>query len=98
MGWTPTTMARWVANNLGPTIANSESNETLILMLDDQRFDLPWYVDDVFQNAEARKYIAGVAVHWYYDLVITPNVLDATNLMHPDKFLLLTEACAGEFG
>lgn len=95
MGWTPDAVANWVANNLGPTLAKSKFNRTLIMALDDQRFNLPWYISQEFQNREAKKYIAGTAVHWYADKVVPPTVLDQTHNMFPDKFLLMTEACEG---
>lgn len=96
MGWTPTSMATWVADNLGPTLANSDCNDTLILALDDQRFNLPWYVDSVLNNEEAKKYIAGTAIHWYGDMVAPPEVLAQTHFDFPDKFMLMTEACSGK--
>lgn len=49
MGWRPTTEATWIANNLGPTIKASQYNRTKILALDDQRFVLPWWLDQVCQ-------------------------------------------------
>ncbi|XP_076179500.1 lysosomal acid glucosylceramidase-like [Ptiloglossa arizonensis] len=95
MGWTPETMAEWVANNLGPTLADSIFNNTLIMALDDQRFNLPWYIKRVFNNKKAEKYISGTATHWYADDLIPAFVLDQTHNDFPDKFLMMTEACEG---
>ena len=95
MGWTPPTMAKWVADNLGPTLAASKFNKTLILALDDQRFNLPWYIEQVFSNKKAKHYISGTAVHWYGDMIAPPSVLDRTHDGYPDKFILMTEACEG---
>ena len=95
MGWTPPTMAKWVADNMGPTLAASKFNETLILALDDQRFNLPWYMEQVFANKKAKHYISGTAVHWYGDVIAPPSVLDRTHNGYPDKFILMTEACEG---
>lgn len=50
----------------------------------------------VLAHPEARKYVAGVAVHWYSDLLIPPNVLSAFHGMFPDHFILATEACEGK--
>lgn len=63
MGWTPSTMATWVAKHLGPTLASSEFRHSDIVALDDQRIYLPWYVDQVFDNKKAKRYIKGTAVH-----------------------------------
>ena len=97
MGWTPDTVATWVADNLGPTLAASGYNETLIMALDDQRFNLPWFIEQMFNNEQAKEYIAGTAVHWYGDFFVPPLVLDQTHSSYPDKFILMTEACTGTF-
>ncbi|XP_043277695.1 lysosomal acid glucosylceramidase-like [Venturia canescens] len=95
MGWTPDTVADWIANNLGPTIAASESNDTMILIIDDQRINLSWYVDGIFKNDLAKNYTSGIAVHFYWDQFTTPLVDDFTHDEYPDKFILMTEACVG---
>ncbi|XP_043259524.1 lysosomal acid glucosylceramidase-like [Colletes gigas] len=95
MGWTPNTVAKWIANNLGPTLAASEHNRTQILVLDDQRIFLPWYVEEIAKNEEAMKYVAGIASHWYTDFIVPTSVLDQTHDKFPDKFLIMTEACLG---
>ncbi|CAL7949938.1 unnamed protein product [Xylocopa violacea] len=95
MAWTPQTAATWVANNLGPTLASSTHNDTLILALDDQRIELPWAIQLMFQNEQARKYVSGIGVHIYADSFIPPDVLDATHNDFPEKFILMTEASLG---
>lgn len=47
----------------------------------------------VLSDATARKYISGVAVHWYMDFFVPPSVLSQTHELFPDQFLLATEAC-----
>lgn len=96
MGWTPELVGDWIANNLGPTLANSEYNATHIFVLDDQRLGLPWFVNEIFKNEIARNYVYGIAVHWYADILIPPVVLDQTHNNFPDKNLLMTEACEGK--
>ena len=48
-------------------------------------------------DAEAAKYISGIAVHWYYDdmPLVSPSLLTETHNLFPDMFLLATEACNG---
>ncbi|XP_071867112.1 lysosomal acid glucosylceramidase-like isoform X1 [Bombus fervidus] len=93
MAWTPETLADWVANYAGPTLSNH--NDTKILVLDDQRIELPWFVNRVFEDKKAKKYIVGTAVHWYTDSIAPPILLDLTHNNAPDKFILMTEACTG---
>ncbi|XP_026688399.1 glucosylceramidase-like [Diaphorina citri] len=47
MGWHPKSVATWIANNLGPTLRSSQHNATKILAIDDQRFVLPWWLEQV---------------------------------------------------
>uniref|UniRef100_A0A8D8U1K1 Glucosylceramidase n=1 Tax=Cacopsylla melanoneura TaxID=428564 RepID=A0A8D8U1K1_9HEMI len=47
MGWLPKNAANWIANNLGPTLRASGHNATKILAIDDQRFVLPWWIEEV---------------------------------------------------
>ncbi|XP_076249035.1 lysosomal acid glucosylceramidase-like [Calliopsis andreniformis] len=95
MGWTPESVAHWVGDFMGPTLASSKHNKTLIMAHDDQRLELPWAVTKMLSNKKARKYTAGTAVHWYTDQFVPPNVLDQTHKALPDKFILMTEACIG---
>ncbi|XP_008555889.1 lysosomal acid glucosylceramidase [Microplitis demolitor] len=96
MGWTPATVTEWVVNNLGPTLLNSTSNETIILALDDQRFDLPWYLHAMHNyNNQIDKYISGIAVHWYMDRYFPIELYDRTHTAFPNKFIIMTEACTG---
>ncbi|KAL2715371.1 lysosomal acid glucosylceramidase-like isoform X4 [Vespula squamosa] len=95
MGWIPFQLGDWIANNLGPTLARSEHNETAILVLDDQRFYLIEFLDYILANKKAYDYIHGIAVHWYTDDFVSPSLLDITRDKYPSKYLLLTEACVG---
>lgn len=47
IAWTTRMMGKWISENLGPTLRNSEYSNLKIMCLDDQRFFLPWYVDTV---------------------------------------------------
>lgn len=96
MGWTPGSVSTWIEKNLGPSLAKSQ-HETMILAIDDQRFNLPWFVDMMFRNKVAKKYVSGIALHWYWDTSIPAFVLDDTHDNFPEKFLLMTEACEGSF-
>jgi glucosylceramidase len=47
VGWNSTQMAKWILNNLGPSIRNSNHSAINIMILDDQRMFLPWFLDEV---------------------------------------------------
>ncbi|KAF2900019.1 hypothetical protein ILUMI_06167 [Ignelater luminosus] len=91
--WHAKPMGVWIASNLGPTIRNSEFSNVELLIMDDFRVNLPWFVDKAFSYKDAKKYIRGIAVHWYGDNIFSPKLLDVTHNRHPDKFILYTEAC-----
>ncbi|XP_076767211.1 lysosomal acid glucosylceramidase-like [Xylocopa sonorina] len=95
MAWTPQSVTDWVANYLGPALASSSHKETLVLALDDNRVLLPWFVEPTFNDENATKYVAGTAVHWYFDKYSPPNLLDRTHNKFPNKFLIMTESSVG---
>jgi len=96
MFWGPKGEAYWTANNLEPTLSNAGYKDLVYMAMDDQRFELPWYVDIMFQNKQADKIFSGIAHHWYTDVGFSPLRLTQTHNRHPDKFLLMTEACSGK--
>ncbi|XP_049888139.1 lysosomal acid glucosylceramidase-like [Pectinophora gossypiella] len=95
LGWLPSQMARWVANNLGPTIRNSQFNNTLILGIDDQRYLLHYYLEGMRrEDPRAVDYLDGIAIH-YYGNFFHPRILTNIQRRVPGKILLSTEACEG---
>lgn len=98
LGWTPPGQAQWIAENLGPTLKNSSFfKDVKILVGDDQRFLFPWYFRMMRNmNSKTFDFIDGFGVHFYWDKFISPNVLDETKALFPDKFLLNTESCLGD--
>lgn len=50
----------------------------------------------VLSDIHAGRYIHGVAVHWYLDSVVPPDIsLGTTHDLYPEYYLFGTEACAG---
>ncbi|KAI5636645.1 glycosyl hydrolase family 30 TIM-barrel domain-containing protein [Phthorimaea operculella] len=95
IGWLPSQLARWVFNNLGPTIRNSPFNDTKIFAVDDQRYLLHIYMLGMErEEPRALDYIDGIAVH-YYGNFFPPAVLSELQDRYPNKMLLSTEACEG---
>ncbi|GBP43697.1 Glucosylceramidase [Eumeta japonica] len=97
LGWTPSTMAKWIAEYLGPTIRNnSEFKDVKILACDDQRFAIPiWFNQMIKSDNRVLDYIDGVAVHFYWDNIVPSATLKFVTDNYPSKFLLATEACEG---
>lgn len=97
MGFTPETQSEFIVTNLGPSLEANGFGDIKIMILDDQRLFLPSWAQRVFAYSpeKAKKYVSGVAVHWYMDSLIPANVLDKTHDMFPDKWIFATEACTG---
>ncbi|KAG8230905.1 hypothetical protein J437_LFUL002937 [Ladona fulva] len=96
MGWTADQTRKWVAENLGPTLHANGYEDLQLLVMDDSRFSLPSWPNTLFADDLVKKYATGIAVHWYVDFVLGPRVLNETHYLHPDKFLMYTEACNGD--
>ncbi|XP_063904865.1 lysosomal acid glucosylceramidase-like isoform X2 [Zophobas morio] len=98
VAWPAWLIGEWIENNLGPTIRSSNHSDIKIMVLDDQRAYLPWYVVKALTNNVSRGYVDGIAVHWYIDEYLPPVVLSTTHKIFPDKFLLSTEASITDDG
>lgn len=97
MYWPFESVAKWLVHNFGPSVQNSNSNNTSILALDDGRMYMISYMDAVKKaNEKALDYVKGIAIHWYFDAMAPSYVLDLTHEKYPDKFILMTESCVGE--
>lgn len=97
LGWTPSTQGKWISENLGPTIRNSEFKDLKLIVGDDQRFLFPWF----FQQMESSHnrtfdYIDGFGVHFYWDQFVPATLLDDTVRQFPGKLILNTESCLGD--
>lgn len=44
---------------------------------------------------ESIDYLDGLSVHWYWDQLFAPTLMDETHELMPDKILLSSESCAG---
>lgn len=97
LGWRPVDVAKYIVENLGPTLRDSPFNQTLILAGDDQRLTLPWYFEQM-RDAEPKvfDYIDGLAVHSYFDTEFPPEIMAMTQERFPDKFIITTEGSVGD--
>lgn len=96
LGWTAKNQGKWVGENLGPTLKSRHPNVKLFAG-DDQRYTFPWWFTQMeSSNKKSMKYIDGLAVHWYWDGLVPPHVLDQAHEKYPNKILLNTESCVGD--
>jgi glucosylceramidase len=94
-GWDAENMRDWIKTNLGPTL-EAAGLRRLKLMIDDfNRDTLPDYVIPSLEDPASNTYVDGIAVHWYSDRGVGPEVLDQAHDVDTSKFLLYTEACEG---
>lgn len=94
MHFTPQEMNLFVKNHLGPTL-QAHKEEVKILGYDQNRDEeLKEWVDAMYNDAEAARYYAGTALHWYGSTVdYFPHTLQYAYNKAPDKHLIQTEAC-----
>ncbi|XP_071959380.1 lysosomal acid glucosylceramidase-like [Antedon mediterranea] len=85
----------FIKMDLGPILEERGFGDVKLMILDDQRFLLPGWVETVLNDKEAAKYVSGIGVHWYYDDLVPATLLSQTHDLFPDYFMLATEACEG---
>ncbi|KAG1703668.1 Glucosylceramidase [Nymphon striatum] len=95
MSYTPEVMRDFIKIDLGPALNASKLSQVKLMILDDQRLFIPYWAKVILSDAEAKKYISGIAVHWYFDNYIPAEVLSDAHNKYPDIFILATEACQG---
>ncbi|XP_058016324.1 lysosomal acid glucosylceramidase-like [Ahaetulla prasina] len=86
----------FIVKDLGPALAASRHPDVHLIIMDDQRGNLPYWANQVIGNSTAAAFVSGIGIHWYFDY-LTPAgpTLDVTHRLYPDFFLLYTEACNG---
>nr|XP_027232645.1 glucosylceramidase-like [Penaeus vannamei] len=93
--WTAEDQRDWIKTNLGPTLEAAGLRRIKLMVDDHNRDTLPWYPATILEDPKANEYVDGIALHWYADDWTGPSVMDETQAMFPDKFLLYTESCDG---
>jgi len=82
----------FTAGNIGTKIMIYDHNKGLNNSGQNQ---IKYYVDRVFRDADARKFIWGVAFHWYGETQTDPfSDMKVTHEAYPDQHLIHSEACA----
>lgn len=84
--------------NLGPTIRNSAFKDVKILGNDDQRYTYPqWFRGMESAAPKSMSYIDGFAVHWYWDSIFGPSLIDETLKLYGEgRIFITTESCVGD--
>lgn len=48
-------------------------------------------------NPKSVEYLDGIALHWYWDKMAPPSLLDTTKEKYPDKLIINSESSLGKF-
>lgn len=76
---------------------NSELRNVRLFVGDDQRITHPWWFDQMKRDTpNVMDFVSGIAVHWYWDRIAPPSLLDKTHEKYPDMILLNTESALGD--
>ncbi|XP_799203.3 lysosomal acid glucosylceramidase [Strongylocentrotus purpuratus] len=93
--FTPEMERDFIKLDLGPALHANGFGDLELMMLDEQRYELPGWPEVVLTDADARSYVSGIGIHWYWDKETPLLKLDLTHMYFPDFFMLYTEACNG---
>lgn len=78
-------------------LKNSELHNVKLFVGDDQRYTHPWWFDQMKHDApNVMDFVSGIAVHWYWDRMVPPSLLDKTHEKYPNLILLNTESALGD--
>ena len=93
MHYTHQEMNDFVKHHLGPVMRSKHAN-VKILGYDQNRDELKDWVDAMYDDAEAKKYFDGTAVHWYASTFhFFPDELQYAHNKAPNKHIIQTEGC-----
>lgn len=96
MGFTADTLGTFIGTNLGPTLEEAGYGDVTLMMFDDQRPLLyDWTTKILANDSLASHYVKGIALHWYWNFLVGPEVMVRTHDAFPELFILATEACEG---
>lgn len=95
MGYTPEEMREFVKTYLGPTLRDRGHGDVKIIIGDDQRLLLPDWAGVILNDTDANKFVSGIGIHWYTNMIASVAKLDQTHEQFPGKFIMGTEACSG---
>mmetsp|Transcript_20692 Transcript_20692/g.45414 ORF Transcript_20692/g.45414 Transcript_20692/m.45414 type:complete len:714 (-) Transcript_20692:200-2341(-) len=88
--YTPEFQAEFVRDHLGP-VMHSEQPGVKIFGFDHNKDNVAKWAQVLYADPGARKYLDGLAVHWYGGL--NTDHLETTHEIAPEKSILASEAC-----
>ncbi|XP_013913835.1 PREDICTED: glucosylceramidase-like [Thamnophis sirtalis] len=98
LGFSPEHQRDFIAEDLGPALANSSYKGIELIILDDQRVMLPYWAEVVLKDPKATQYINGIGIHWYLDFLAPIDLtLSITHHLFPNYYLISTEASTGSY-
>uniref|UniRef100_A0A674JQU5 Glucosylceramidase n=1 Tax=Terrapene triunguis TaxID=2587831 RepID=A0A674JQU5_9SAUR len=98
LGFSPEHQRDFIAQDLGPALANSSHKGIELIMLDDQRVMLPYWAEVILNDPVAASFINGIGIHWYLDFLAPIDLtLSITHHLFPSYYLLSTEASTGSY-
>lgn len=101
LGFTAKEQRDFIKFHLGPLLKKNISDTTSsyskikLMILDDNRIRAWNWVNTVLGDKDARNYVDGTAIHWYWNSWSSASVTSDVHRAFPDKFILATEACDG---
>ena len=95
MAMSPEKQRDFIKFDLWPALNASGYTNMKLMIGDDQRPFVKKYADEILQDKEAAKLVAGIAFHWYMNSYTSPEILANITTEYSDHFLLATEACEG---
>ena len=69
----------FIKADLGPLLLARGHGGVNIMILDDERSFVPHWAEAILGDPDAAQYVAGIAVHWYWDHLFPPSILTETH-------------------
>ncbi|MFA4047433.1 glycoside hydrolase family 30 protein [Xylanibacter caecicola] len=86
--------AAFVRDYMGPAFERAGFDNVKILGYDQNRLDIPKWVDAMYADEATSKYFDGIAVHWYESTVEWfPEMFAYAHEKAPNKLIIETEGC-----
>lgn len=84
----------WVIEYLSPALKKNNFGHIKIFSGDETRLAFPAWAKTIYEDERAGEIFSGMAIHFYFDTMIGPQVLDEIQLF-PGNSLIYTEASNG---
>lgn len=96
--FTPQSMATFIGEHLGPVLADAGLDPEIFIFDQNRESAMEW-AEVILANREARRFVDGIAVHWYSSTVDPyPEVLDQLRSAFPGFPVIHSEGCIDALG